>query len=104
MLDDVTGQEILSAEFSIEYDPRVLTAEGVSFAGTIGDGATYEFHVEHPQSNRAIVRISAAWIEPIAGCEEMAFVLFRATESEDFHTPLDFEIAFNELNKKCGSI
>jgi PKD repeat protein len=96
LLDDVTGQGILSAEFSIEYDRRVLRAQDVTFTGTVGSGATFEWHVERPSSDLEIIRVSAAWVQPIAGCEEMALVLFQATERDDFHTELDLEITFNE--------
>ena len=96
LLDDVTGLGIHSAEFSILYNPRVLRAEGVTFLGTIGQGATYEFDVQHISGHEEIVRVSAAWVQPLAGCEEMAFVLFRATDRVEDESDLDLEIVFNE--------
>jgi PKD repeat protein len=97
VLDDLTGLGVFSAEFTIEYDRRVLRARDVSFAGTIGEGATVEVDVDNLGSNREIIRVSAAWVNPLEGCEELAFVLFQATEQQtDRETDLDLEITFNE--------
>ncbi len=97
VLDDLTGLGVFSTEFTIEYDRRVIRARDVSFAGTIGEGATVEVDVDNLGSNRGIIRVSAAWVNPLEGCEELVFVLFQATEQEtDRETDLDLELTFNE--------
>ncbi|MGD8394257.1 MAG: PKD domain-containing protein [Candidatus Eiseniibacteriota bacterium] len=97
LLDDVTGDDILSTEIDLTYDSLLLDFQTVNLAGTIGEGGTYEYSIETLGPRRKTLHVSIAWVAPLEGCESMANLVFNVTRDPIIdRAPLDLEVAFNE--------
>ncbi len=95
LLDDVTGENILSVELKMTYKRDLMSFQGVSLTGMIGDGGIWESHIEH-QGGLEILRVSIAWTEPIAGCGILGNILFTGRENGVSEGAIDLEVLFNE--------
>ncbi len=96
-IDDLTGLGIIAMEFEIRYNPHVLVAQGLQFAGTIGEGATFEWRVDHRSPSEDILHVAMAWTEPLADCGEIVYVLYQVSPGDaNPRTRLEFWALFNE--------
>ncbi len=96
ILDDVTGLGIVSTEFELRYNPKVLTVQALSFLDTIGEGATSEWTVVHRNENEDLLRVAISWPRPIGACGELVNVLFQMTRRSENRSYLELDILFNE--------
>ncbi len=96
VLDDVTGLDILSVEFRLFYNPKVLVGNDISFLDTIGEGGTYEWDIEHRSESEDVLRVSVAWTTPLEDCGELVYILFQVTTRSSNMSRLELDFLFNE--------
>lgn len=83
-ITDVTGLGVFSADLTVAYDPAVLTATGVTNAGTIASGwGAPTFQITNDQ-----IAIAMAGSSPLAGQGVLIYIVFNIIGYEGSFSPL----------------
>jgi len=96
LIEDVTGADIRSYQFTLQYNPNVLSASGARSAGTLT--ASWGDPVVNNQASDNI-RVGGFGVDPLQGSGVLVEVTFDVIGQDGDYSPLTFlEFIFNAGN------
>ena len=95
---DLTGEDIISYQFTVEFDPNVVALTGADAAGTLSDGMSVDFN-----STEGSLTVAAAGALPLEG--EGTLINLTGTALAEGSTTLTFtDFQFNEGTPTGGGM